>query len=146
MTLVLFKMAAFNISWFFSVGLCRNWKALSTRVALSTVKHQGNSNKRGRRGEGGCISACFNHFRVLHEHVMQAAQQEQVWATLLEPECVNVGYTSLLSMHFSCAFNPIGFLACWFDYDQGNAWRGCSAAPHVLLAPLQFTILPSPFL
>lgn len=78
MTLVLFKMAAFNVSWFCSVGLCRNGKASTTRVALSTVKHQGNSNKRGRKGEGGFISACFNQFRVLHEHAMQAAQQEQV--------------------------------------------------------------------
>lgn len=32
--------------------------------------------------------------------------------SLLEPGCVNVGYTSLLSMLFSCAFNLIGLLAC----------------------------------
>ena len=63
----------------------------------------------------GCGSGVFQSFPVylsLRLGWPWTAQREHIWPTVLEPGCVNVGYTSLLSMPRSCAFNVIGFLAC----------------------------------
>lgn len=66
----------------------------------------------------------FQSFLVTVCAPARLKQQEQI----CEAERVNVGYTSLLSMLSSCALKLIGLLACWCNYDQGNAHSSKAAA------------------